>query len=272
MPASAAATAVVHFIGIVAFSTQLSPDHHLQALMPRIPARPPAATQALDIEPHVAFLAFPKDALVDKNVSLEAFPKESSMVWIRLDGARVSILPEGRRVKEQATTPSGLPSLRGFCPAMTKLSADFRERAFRGAAAVFDVPVGKTVACEARVNQKDIGRIDTELTIPNGGTIRIEIANPKKTILLRGDTIVYAAHLPKSFFNPSLHDHGTEPHYMAYFAMNAKGVCRPKRLFNPPRVADQCSSVMVMAHHDVVLQAHHDDPFTDVQCSNSQWP
>src|SRR6185295_11105490 len=111
MPASTAATAILHFIGLVVFSRQLAPpqDPHLIALMPRVPivsaaphahmkiastasplVDPPAP--ALGVETHTAIIAFAASSHPrTRGWRLQDLKTVPGMKYVTLDGDRVSI-------------------------------------------------------------------------------------------------------------------------------------------------------------------------------------
>lgn len=251
MPSTTAATALIHFIGIVVFSRELSPDHHLQALMPRISGSGPIVRRAavgthpplplVSVESHTAFIAFATCDYVSSTgwapAGMETVPGQ---LFVRLDGERITIIPSigparstdvnSRRQPLPSTFEAGnsnellLPHLqKTCCPAMTKLKPDFQPPDFRGAAAVFDIPYGNASACGANAPGVQWSRIDTRVTIDNDGylTISAKKDNKTKEIRLRGGAQVYVANLPSDFLEPGVHTHiASAPHFMAYFQMS----------------------------------------------------
>lgn len=265
--------------------------------------------QALDIEPHSAFIAFaagnydasqsdwrPPNA--KPTWSPAAFNKVSGYKWVALNGQRFEILSDVRWIGTSPLTAQSvarmgaptstianpsqalgglpLPHLKTLCSGQP-LNPGYHDSDLGGAAAFFDLPVGAPSVCKTISN-----RLDTKFTIPTNGTITIrEKATGKKIVLHPTTTTpIYIGNLPVSYLD-GVSPSGSLPHAAAYFAMVSG--CKLSTDFDPDAsaVTDKCeaSAPIVPPHQDMKMAANTQSGTNanktqgfDFQCSNSQWP
>lgn len=272
-----AASTIVHIVGIALMSTQLSPDHHLQTLMPKMPN-----INAPKVEQHVAFIAFEtKDLLRDKgrDWTPRTFPKVAGMQYVVLNEDRVTITVEGANGHDAfASSSLDLPSLSSCCP-----DADIDKRfapPLKGMpkdnldAAIIDFPKAyEAHGCNATgaVN----GRGDTLVTLQKGEAVRLS-AGPKKWIRLRAGAYVYIANAPKTYIDPTStpmnitmqHDDATA-HYNAYYGMVTVKNCKSwSACASAP--SQQCNAAFVTHGAKTPPDVHWS--IIDINCSDSQYP
>ncbi|HWW62299.1 MAG TPA: hypothetical protein VN181_13085 [Thermoanaerobaculia bacterium] len=315
MSVIAAAKAVVQLIGIVMVSRDLSPDHHLQALMPRIsaPAPPmaspvklartsikkgdPVAEVPAHVEEHAAFIAFPaRDYLSSKGWPPAGLETVNGYLFVRLDGERVSftaevdakpvddaMLNQTARISVPIADASparasrlGLPHLQPCCN-QAALKGGFQPPDFPAAVAVVDLPTGVAKGCWAKAKGVS-GRVDTSITIENGGVLLITATKDKqqKQIRLDGNSKPIVANLPLDVIGLP-RSGGLVNHYVAYYDMIDTTAACPTTTDCPlasERPEDDCrlTAVRPMGGKEEV------DPLVTIlarvgfECSNTQWP
>jgi len=268
------AQTIAHIVGIALMSTQLSPNHHLQTIIPKIPN-----DYAGSIEAHVAFIAFDARALADhgKEWTPTAFPKVNGMQWIRLNGDRVVITVEGAvDNKRMVSAPLDLPKITNCCPGAT-IRKEFAPPA-KGMpranedAAIIDFPT----AYEAHGCNGHNGRADTLVTLRSSEFVRLS-AGPKKWIRLRAGSEFYIANAPKQYIEGSgartnafmQHDTSTA-HYNVYYGMiDAPGCLAWLACATAP--SHPCKASFVTLGHDTSPPGGTWG-IMDINCSDSQYP
>jgi len=306
MPATAAAPAMLHIIGIV-LMTKIG--GHYQGIAPRIanaPAAmkqnaPHAATHSINsisgIEKHTAFLAFlQEDVRNNKGVKLLSFPSPTlkKLRYVPLDGVQITFESELTSRAQKSTPDLQLAHLQTWCPAAKTLRPEFQGPDFTAAAAVADFSrVGPLTACTATAPDVSSTRLDTQVMIENKGELTITIKKGRDTrrIRLKGDAHFYFANLPASFLDPNataLSD--SPPHFEAYFQMvepmNTANGCtwEPAAGTGATSAADvyipQCLQQEAFRYAAGALTPTmladaailNETARFDAECANSQWP
>lgn len=256
-----ATQAVIHFIGLVLFSTQVANDPGLHAILPTIqhtvsnpdptdhqnhqmqfslarrspahatPAGPAPAAVPANIEPHMSLLIFHKD-LVPNNAPqqwnpstiLSKWPNATALTdyrYVELAGEHITFLVDAPN-NPPATLPTNMPKF--SCPNTTApgLTPDY-QWPYSKAAAVVDIPEGALSVC--RVTKVADGRIDTRLVLNTGGTLTVyaQKAGVIKTLVLKttGTPTIYVANVPPPRVDLTDKPNG-DAHYYAYFKMIGK--------------------------------------------------
>jgi hypothetical protein len=286
-----AATAVVHTLGIMALSYSLSPDGHLQAIVPRIePERTKhkikatADIQKTKVESHAALLAFRASDRIGGNWKPAKHPAAKGYLYVELDGEQIHLIDglPTPTVKQQPASIPGLPGLQTCCPDAT-LRAEFQPPKFSGAAAVVNFPLGnsKTETCGATVagtkSTELRRRIDTRIAVDNNG--KLIVRSGSKEIILKGSAELYLANIPRwALVNQKGHTGGGVAHFQVYYAMVQFS---PSCDFNKcyPAASATCDTVMRQPARLIGNAANEGPPLwgdstahIDYQCSNSQWP
>jgi hypothetical protein len=292
----ATTTAILQFIGIVLFTRELSDDNHLQAIMPRITASaahehaaaPPtkkAESVPADVEAHTAFIAFPHASYLDnKGWAPSALAVIPGYDYVRLDGEQIEFVSEkkiapkrkGPNLTQQSQPAEelGLPHLKKCCSAMSTLKKQFQGPDFSGAAAVFDVRTGKASGCRASAAAPR-GRVDTQLTLENDGSVTIRARKGKvtKEIRLRGDAQVYVANLPMSSLQVRNSRSPSAPHYEAYYAMADGGTrCENFQCALDATMPACKAKLPARLQPGMGIKPKSGPDSIDYECSNSQWP
>ena len=270
---------VIHLLGIILFSTNLSSDHHMQAVMPSM-ADPGTQLMASDhvhgaghpwhgIEPHVAVIAYRDSDRVSLSSEWKAAPlsidpaDKTRYSYVQLNGERVQITPDSPPKTVQSATAAhsathtavvdqehaiDIPYLDA-----KELLPEYRPPAFSGAAAVFDLPQGKAHGCTWG------NRVDVELTVPNEATITIQ-AGSKKLVLKRGATL-FIAHVPRQALSTNVAD--SAAHLTAYTYMTSSPAAA--KVVNTTTPLKPCSSKPPLDQGVFSVGM-------DFQCSAVTWP
>lgn len=265
-----AAQTIAHIVGIVVMSTNLSANHHLQAVVPFVPGPHP--------EQHTAFIAFDKADYKDsRGWTVADLKPVSGMQWVPLDGVRVEISVDGTgNTRFTEPGPLALPRISTDCCGRRDMLREFRPpehgmpKPKNSDAAIIDFPKSQLAeACNT-----GSGRVDTLVTMPAGSRVRIE-AGPKKSLILRAGATFYIANLPSTFIagqQPAQHIM-IDPlaHYLAYYHMLQPGTCQTWRLCAPRTAVKDCSANFTMRG---VVEPPFEQAmrFLDINCSDSQYP
>ena len=279
------ATAVMHTVGIAVISTALSNDGHMQIVMPFLNGPEPVkvasqkATSIHDvedgIEQHTAAILYRRadrrsiSGWTESPVPSSDPNAANDYAWVKLDHERITVVPlvlQKAATKKQSTRPAsagshdmlGIPHIKA-----PNLKAAFREP-FPGAVAVFDLPSGTTGSgCLYGY------RVDTRLSLQNGGTITLRDASGR-SLVLDGGAVFFVANVPTSLFTGHSMP-GTMEHVMAYALMSTSG----GDLTGLPAL-DNCKLPPLRPIGAIPKNRPHDaqnwQAGTDFQCSNSQWP
>lgn len=205
---SSPASLIIHFVGLVLFSSQVPNDCGVKVILPQVvysdlSARPDTSTpiqgipkatvdpstsnkptapktvgfvpiaQAHHVEDHVALLVFPAAEYIP-GTSWGTQPTAlgtTPYLYVKLDGERIRF-NSGALNQAADIDNLELPGLRTLCPSARSLNANFQPP-YRGAAAVFDLPEGKVNACIPGP------RFDTEVTLDTNGQLIISASTIK---------------------------------------------------------------------------------------------
>lgn len=252
---------VIHFIGLVLFSTQVSNDPGLHAILPAIHAAPqtdthvppvpplvdvkhlaPAralepspgaravapASLSANIEPHVALLIFHQDIVANDSqwptsTILSKFPHAKALASYRF------VALTGEHItfivdapgNPRAKLPTNLPR---FSCGTLRLTSGY-QWPYAQAAAVVDIPEGRLWACEPRKIAS--GRIDTRLVLNTTGMLTVVAVKSGvlKTLVLKttGKPTIYLANVPPPRIKGTNTAISGPPHFQAYWQMIGRG-------------------------------------------------
>lgn len=289
---AAATQAVAQTVGIILLSTSLSPDNHLQALIPRI-------QHDANVEDHTPFIAFNScDLIGSSGWTIARFGPVDGMLYVKLDGDRVKVTTAYEPATVQRQTNQrpaddfgqpqhleiGLPSLtaKSCCGVRAQLRADYTPPrplnaeldATSRLAALIDFPGAQSAdACAG--NTAENPRVDTLITLPPGDTVVISAR--QKTLRLKGGAHVYIVDFPSSFLaGTESHTH-TENHYLVYFGMLDYASCNKDWRMCAGAKGPDCHTPFKRPGGKVVTTVP-DDGFShwaarvDINCSDSQYP
>ncbi len=253
---------VIHFIGIVLFSTEVTNDPGLHAILPairqdfhqppigRLPqsvsadgassASPGAAPDhsSAHVEPHVAMLIFHQDLILNESqwptlAVVSKFPEKTSLAayrYVELTGEHIAFVVDSHR-NGQATLPPNMPR---FSCGKTRLAKGY-QWPYSDAAAMVDIPEGELSVCDAGTIAP--GRMDTRLLLDTSGTLTVVAAKSGRvnTLVLRttANPTIYMANVPLPRVKGALGATADAPHFQAYFDMLDRGrttVCTGKPL------------------------------------------
>jgi len=277
---SPVAQALIHFVGIVAFTRQpaVLPDYANQARF--------AAVRTIDavpvrlVGPVVAILP-PVPSSMPKHTAMIAFYScdyLGSTAWNPIDLARDEMLYVPLNEREHVTfqtgvnnpsltIPAGLPHIPG-----TDLKAGYKPPGYAMASAVIEFPGGRSMsACHSR---RATRRVDTEIVLDNNGALII--AAGSKRLKLKGSATLYIANVPLGYAEHPYTDSGLDHDFIAYCAMSATEnvACQPSPM-NPSLA--QCAFGTDALK--VGWTAGHPPPpppepnfLTGFECSNTQFP
>lgn len=236
---------VIHFIGIVLFSTQVSNDPGLHAILPAIPhAAPeppilkhrhhPAVAMALEpspdaapagpstVESHVALLIFRHDVVANDSqwqtsAVVSRFPLATALAsykYVELTGEHIAFIVDAPS-NPPAVLPPNMP--RFSCPTILGLESGY-QWPYSMAAAAVDIPAGILSVCHT-----SSGRIDTQLTLNATGTLTIVAAKSGvvKTLVLRTthNPTIYLTNIPPWRVKGIAAATTGASHFQAYFEM-----------------------------------------------------
>jgi hypothetical protein len=256
---------VIHFIGIVLFTTQVSNDPGLHAILPEIrhdfnpassaslqtslstasgsipnsSAAPSTSVPATHIEPHVALLIFRRDIVMNASQwQTSTFPPTAGLSqygYVQLTGEHIAFIANAPNTIP-AELPPNMPRL--SCATPAALTNGY-QRPYSQAAAVVYIPEGTLSPCQARRTAS--GRIDTRLTLNTPGTLTIVAVKSggMKTLVLNtsNNPTIYLANVPPLRLSGTRTAPSGQPHYLAYYSMidrNQPGRC----LAQPPSAAN----------------------------------
>lgn len=287
-------TAIIQFIGIVLFSSQVPNDPGIHAILPRIghvhksdlhtmPKLDPKQTgeqhlSPTGIENHVSVIMY-RDA--DRLYKTGGWRSDGGLAngwsYLALDGERVQFLTHSGNGRPEI--PRGLPRTGSACGAQSApptLRAEFLPP-YRGAAAVIDIPEGQLSSCQtSTVNVAS--RLDTRLVLDTRGVLVVTATKKNaepKALMLRGDAVVFIANIPPYALLQDTDLTIGEPHWTAYNAMLAEP-CAAR-----PAVDEQFADILlaycdVSSLGDSYYRARKQPPIQfrmiDSGCSNTQWP
>jgi len=236
-----AAQAIAQTVGIILLSTQLSPDNHIQALIPRI-------RHDAKVENHTPFIAFNScDLIGSSGWTIKHLTAVDGILYVELDRDRVKVTTEsaiapspGHGIDDSNLTPHhqavdlGLPHLidpKKCCGGKASLSPDYTPPKALDAeldsssklAALVDFPMANSAgACAGTTG--DNPRIDTLITLPPGDTVII--SSRQKSLRLKGGAHFYVVDFPTSFLDGTADHSHTENHFLVYFEMLDGATCK----------------------------------------------
>lgn len=273
-------TAIIQFIGIVLFSSQIPGDPGAHAIMPRIGSTSTSISFVSGVEEHKAVILYRDDDLLEKSTAWRARPAPNNgWQYVELDGERVQFFSDADN--PVPAVPALLPRVgAGICTSFAvapTLAPEFLpSTSYKGAVAVFDFREGILDACESQGP-----RADTRLFLTTRDVLIIsakKAGERPKTITLDQDAVVFVVNVPLDYLsnNPQTVHHDTgHPHWAAYNDMLG-GTCtaRPKESETPLTSCDVRNAFTTAAYEE----ARRNPPskglglIHDPQCANSQWP
>jgi len=288
----AAAQAIAQTVGIILLSTQLSPDNHIQALIPRI-------QHDAQVEDHTAFITFDScDMIGSSGWTINRFTHVDGMLYVKLDRDRVKITTESakparrvdRGIADTDDAPRrqpidlGLPHLRdtACCGGKAHLRDEYVPPLDLNAqldntsalAALVDFP-GATDAQACRGTAGSSARIDTQIMLPPGDTVVISARG--KTLRLKGSARVYIVDFPTSFLEGTADHVHRENHFLVYFEMLAGAKCNNDWRTCAGHAGGDCAAPFRRpGGHPLTVVPN--DAFNnwaarvDILCSDSQYP
>jgi hypothetical protein len=280
-------TAVIQFIGIVLFSSQVPNDSGVHAILPRIghvhqihgqqtvPTTNDPNKSFVDpgVESHVAILMYHKNDRIPGGWRRDGV-LNNGWEYVRLDGERVQFLTNSSNAPPSIPTSLPRAAAAPSCTiTQTGLQPQFQSP-YRGAIGVIDISAGTLDVCES--NTKAVSaRVDTRLLIDTLGVlviVAVKPGQPPKTITLDGDAVVYVANIPpKHVERESLTGRVGDPHWVAYNDM-LSGICAAPPE-TPPDVLEPCDlSGISQAYKRAREKPPADFLLINSECSNSQWP
>lgn len=236
-----ATQAVIHFIGLVLFTTQVENDPGLHAILPAIrhpfdtppiaSAPPPGVSAGVashtlgrHIETHAALLIFRRDIIEnDSHWKTSRFPPTAGLAqyrYVQLTGEHITFIADAPSYVS-AELPPDMPRL--SCATPAELTSGY-QRPYSEAAAVVDIPEGTMSVCEAKGVAP--GRIDTRLTLNTTGTLTVLAVKSGvvKTLVLdtSNNPTIYLANVPSPRLNDTPTAPNGQPHFLAYYGMIGK--------------------------------------------------
>lgn len=288
----AAQIAIIHFIGIVLFTTHASDDGKLHAVMPRIQSTTHSAERHTSTTPvtpglggvvdHTAVIAY---AIADERAVSGWQPKpvpghKKHYRYVALQGELITIEPGAANDELRPDAlQSKLPRLERCCERQ-KLQDRFRVADRSGAAAAFRLTHGTASSCTSVAQGL---RIDTKLQLATAGTFVIKgttVQGVTRTLTLRGGATVYAMNIPTAWLNDTNYAewHEQVRHSNAYPAMlRHEGTCelaaarRVARTDFVPRGTGRCGvPAPKFRFGDSGIPT--DNLALTSDCSNNTWP
>jgi len=287
---AAATQAVAQTVGIILLSTALSPDNHLQALIPRI-------QHDANVEDHTPLIAFNScDLIGSSGWTISRLGPVDGMLYVKLDGDRVKVTTASEPATVQQTTQRsnnddfgqhhleiGLPPLSACCKKPEKLLPEYTPPVPLNAeldpssrlAALLDFPGAQSAeACAG--SAADNPRVDTLITLPPGDTVVISAR--QKTLRLKGGAHLYVVDFPSSFVTGASDHVHAENHFLIYYGMLEKPSCNP----DWRKCAKGGGQIGCLAPFkrpggaspavDLNDSFHHWAARVDINCSDSQYP
>lgn len=280
-------TAIIQFIGIVLFSSQIPNDPGVHAIVPRIEheahvhlsygdANTKPKTNVSGVEDHAAVIIYRRRDRLHKVGGWKADGGlRSDWEYVRLDGEHVQFLTNGANAAPKIPTDLPRVAASTSCLAAAQqpnLLPSFQSP-YKGAAGVIDIPSGRLDVCAA--NTRSVTeRVDTRLLINTEGVLVIaatKAGERAKTIALDGDAVVYVANVPPYYLFTGVEKPAVgDPHYEAYNAMlDSPCAGRPEGTFVP----DSCDLTAISTSY---MTARKEPPadfkMINSECSNTQWP
>lgn len=230
---------VIHFIGLVMWTSAVANDPGVHAILPRV--QPSSVVADTDphhhqrargvaafntIEPHVGVLLFPASALHDDS-NWPALPfalpaNNPPFLHVALAGEHLNFITGAPN--DPVTVKPTIPKLR--CDNATGFIPGF-QWPYAEAAAVVDVAEGEVYGCNAT-----LGRTDSRLKLQTSGLLTIVGTKPGevKTLVLKinSPTLVYLANVPAAYLEQGAAYTPTgDSHTLAYVAMLGKSKTNP---------------------------------------------
>jgi hypothetical protein len=273
-------TVIIHFVGLVLFTTQTAlhnpgktvnsersaDDSPVVAIMPSVPGPDPLTFRLKNmesggaetsssghIEDHVALIAFKACDLMAFS-GWEVKQLDSDFLYIQLKHDIISFAGDSA---SDTLQPPTLGHLGGH------LREPYGSPPYSGASAVFVIPNGKLTACKS---DKAQGRIDTNLTLANHGTITINADG--KSITFAGNAEIVAMNVPWLWATLQTGQPGVK-HYMVYCAMAPDSACHFETMKPNPLPSDQCDNPNFKTTSPSLPKALH---AIDQYCSTTGWP
>lgn len=256
---------VIHFIGLVLFTTQVTNDPGLHAILPtpgytppKIPlkhhqfqavARSPEPIQAAvpgssatSVEQHIAVLIFHKDDLPKDDPANETgweikemkkdYPGATALKsykYVELTGEHITFIVDAPS-NPLAVLPQNMP--RFSCNLSFGLASGY-QWPYAGAKAVIDIPEGTLSVCTA--TKPASGRIDTKLVLNTAGTLTVVAVRSgvvKKLVLhTTANPTIYLANVPPARLNGSTTARTGGSHFHVYYDMieGSSSTCSKRR-------------------------------------------
>jgi len=293
-----ATQAIIHFIGIILFTTQstMYRDQNFQtqrlqsqaqsqtqiyqrvaitsqrqpmfnngtkvvAILPRVPA---------SVESHTALISFRAcDYIASSGWNLMSLGRDG-ILYVELNHDTVSFQTSAPNpaINLPATLP--LPHLNDSLQSPHNLQAGYTPATgYASAAGVVDMPVGVLSACGINVQEGQPPRIDTEVTLNTNGPL--VIVSGSKKLTLKADAHFSIGNVPLGFAKFHQGDNMTMAgHYVAYCAMadGTVSICKPPAITSVSTCMSDAASYKTTEVIVDPLPAHA----MSFQCSNTQYP
>lgn len=206
---AAAAKATIQFIGIIVMSHQ---GPTLQAIIPKIP--PPQTSAAVGIEPHTAFIAFPKSAVLYNGWGTAPTDLTNGYAYLLLDHDEIIFDTLGVKNEPIFTSKNKrlpVPTLTFSGTQPVSWNQPYQMPSNAGTAAVVDIPEGALGPCHAKVTNIDgvLTRTDTKVELNTNGVIGIRTVDGSKVLMLVANDHIYINNVPMNWALT----HGIDPHF-----------------------------------------------------------
>ena len=241
------------------------------------------------IQAHTALLMFKERDLLNVK-GWEVTRLDTGFLSIQLNGEQLSF--ETDAANQDVKPILGLGHL-----VAQELRSQFKPPSYSDAAAVFSIPTGTLTACRkvfvpAPPVPTAIGRvpldsapldpvpldptrnrIDTELTLNNGGTLTIRAGTKRLTV--SGDATLIAANIPMGWAEGKGVESSGIPHNTVYCMMMAGDCAIPaltKQASDTIKPCNDTSGMRVPSGVTLPSIPARIDSLIDFACSNTQWP
>ena len=206
---AAAASATIQLIGIVMVSQQ---GPTLQAIIPKIPPPPVHGAAPVNIEPHMAFISFPKSKVLYNGWGTPLTDLTNGYAYVLLDHDEIvfdTLGVKNERIRTDRNKPLPVPTLTFSGP--HSLIQPYQTASNLGTAGVVDIPEGSLTPCHAQVIGMPgvLTRTDTQVKLNTNGVIVIRTIDGSKILTLLANDNIYINNVPKPW---ALH-HETDPNY-----------------------------------------------------------
>lgn len=279
---------IIHFVGLIVLSTQLSAKHQLQAVLPAVIHRGAQVMANMDatqkdapgVENHIAVLVFGKGDYNGRQSVWKPskLPQSNAYVYVRLNHEHIRIVPTvSPTAINTKTLSSEEESDLQKLPHLLKgkeLREEYKESTnFAKAAAVFDLPAGRAHGCTYG------WRVDMQWIVPNNGPLSIQEQQPDKTwvtkLILNKGARLYVGNVPWSSFWGGTRPTNGVSHFHVYYDMTTSGSPPPNESYSTSFSQCQPPAPIDGEHASAVgvpLPYGSNAAGTDFQCSAITWP